>query len=306
VVYDEAVTDQTLRRLIGAMATLLVVVLAAGAFVMLTRGGSGGGATPPPASGVAVVSPGPSPAASVLTPTSNPTAAATSTPASSSSAGPSGSPLPAPLATLTFLSLKLDPTGAPGAQPRIVTFRTDGAGTVTARLATGSGATPAKTHLCLQVGAKALGCHDITSGTFTGKTSQAHANWQVTVQGTGTATPVVDLTVTFQSVTPSVKIGHARFDGTDFPATNGIQARYTARGPGDVHLVADWGGHPFLYEVDLFDESGGAGDASLANQGPSTNVDQTFPVAPGAWRLVLQNIESGFGTTDLTATIGWP
>ena len=28
--------------------------------------------------------------------------------------------------------------------------------------------------------------------------------------------------------------------------------------------------------------------------------------APGDWRLVLQNIEDGFGTTDLTATIGWP
>ena len=306
MVYDGAVTDQTLRRLIGVMATLLVVVLAAGAFVMLTRGGSGGGATPAPASGAAVASPSPSPAGSVLAPTSRPTAAATSTPASSSSGGPSASPLPAPLATLTFLSLKLDPTGAPGAQPRIVTFRTDGAGTVAARLATASGTTPAKTHMCLQVGAKVLGCKDITSGTFTGKTSQAHANWRVTVQGTATAAPIVDLTVTFQAVAPSVKIEHARFDGTDFPDTNGIQARYAVRGPGDVHLVADWGGHPFLYEVDLFDETSGTGNASLTNQGPSTNVDKTFPVGPGAWRLVLQNTENGFGTTDLTATIGWP
>ena len=70
--------------------------------------------------------------------------------------------------------------------------------------------------------------------------------------------------------------------------------------------MADWGGHPFLYEVDLFDEGAGSGNATLANQGPSTKVDQALPVTPGNWRLVLQNIEAGFGTTDLTATISWP
>ena len=70
--------------------------------------------------------------------------------------------------------------------------------------------------------------------------------------------------------------------------------------------MADWGGHPFLYEIDLFDEGAGSGNATLANQGPSTNVDQALPVTPGNWRLVLQNIEAGFGTTDLTATISWP
>jgi hypothetical protein len=222
----------------------------------------------------------------------------------SAGASPSASPLPAPLATLTFLSLKLDPTGAPGAQPRIISFSSDGAGTVSAKLTphTPSG----KTHMCLKVGSKVIGCNDITSGTFTGKTSQAHANWQVTLQGTAIATPVVDLTVTFQSLAPSVKIEHARFDGTAFPDTNGIQARFTARDTGSAHLVADWGGHPFTYEIDLFDETSGTGDVSKPNQGPSTNTDQTLPVVPGDWRLVLQNVEDGFGTTDLTATIGWP
>jgi hypothetical protein len=160
--------------------------------------------------------------------------------------------------------------------------------------------------MCLQVGTKVVGCNDITSGTFTGTTRLAHTTWKVTVQGTASATPTVDLTLTFQSLAPSVKIEHARFDGTDFPDTNGIQARFTARGPGDAHLVADWGGHPFEYEIDLVNETSGTGNASLANQGPSTNVDQTLPVTVGAWRLALQNSENGFGTTDLTATIGWP
>ena len=300
-------TDQTLRRLIGVMATLLVVVLAAGVLVVLSRGGSAGSTTPPPGSSFALASPSPSvtPGASAA-PTTSPTAAATPSVEPSASVAASASPPPVPLATLTFLHLKLDATGPPDAQPRIITFSTDGPGKILAKLATSSGTTPAKTHMCLQVGAKVLGCNDIRSGTFTGTTKQAHANWQVTVQGTAAATPTVDLTLTFQSLVPSVKIEHARFDGTDFPDTNGIQARFTARGPGDAHLVADWGGHPFVYEVDLFDETSGTGNVSLANQGPSTNVDQTMPVTVGAWRLVLQNVENGFGTTDLTATIGWP
>ncbi len=297
-------TDQTLRRVIGVLATLLVVVLAAGVLLVLSRGGSGRG-SPSPGSSVAAASASArtSPSASrALTPTATPVSTEAATP--SSGASPSASPLPAPLATLTLLDLKLDPTGTPGAQPRIVSFRSDGAGTISAKLA--SHTAHGTTHMCLKVGTKVIGCNDIASGTFTGKTTQAHTNWQVTLQGTGIATPVVDLTVTFQSLAPSVKIEHARFDGTAFPDTNGIKARFTARGSGSVHLVAGWGGHPFLYEIDLFDETSGTGNATLPNQGPSTNTDKTLPVVPGGWRLVLQNIEGGLGTTDLTAVISWP
>ena len=47
--------------------------------------------------------------------------------------------------------------------------------------------------------------------------------------------------------------------------------------------MADWGGHPFLYEIDLFDENGGPASTTqhVANQGPSTNVDQAMPVTAG-------------------------
>jgi hypothetical protein len=205
---------------------------------------------------------------------------------------------------LTFVGLKLDATSDPGGEARVVTFRSDGAGTVSAKLATSSPV--GQTHMCLLVGTKQIGCKDMRSGTFTGKTSQAHANWTVTLRGAAADAPTVDLTVTFQAVAPKVAIAHARFDGTAAPDTNGIQARFSARAAGNVRLVADWGGHPLLYEIDLFDEGAGSGNATLANQGPSTNVDQSLPVTAGNWRLVLQNIEAGFGTTDLTATISWP
>ena len=300
-------SDRTLRNVVAALAGLLVLVIAVTLLVVVGRDGSA--TATPSAPPVAIGSPSPG---ATVTPTDSAPPSAAPTPGASvapstepsPSAAPSGSPGAPALATLTFVGLKLDATADPGGEARIVTFRSDGAGTVSAKLGTNS--PQGKTHMCLLVGTKQIGCKDITSGTFTGKTSQAHANWTVTLEGTAADSPTVDLTVTFQAVAPKVAIAHARFDGTASPETNGIQARFSARAAGEVRLVADWGGHPFLYEVDLFDESGGSGNATLANQGPSTNVDQALPVTPGNWRLVLQNIEAGFGTTDLTATISWP
>jgi hypothetical protein len=294
---------------VAALTGLLVLVVAVTLLVMVGRDGSG--TASPSAPPVAASSPS---ANVTVTPTASlsPSAAPTSEPSVTPSAAPSSCPSAAPaaspgapaLATLTFVGLKLDSTADPGGEARVVTFRSDGAGTISAKLGTSSPL--GTTHMCLLVGTKQIGCKDMRSGTFTGKTSQAHASWTVTLRGAAADAPTVDLTVTFQAVAPKVAIAHARFDGTAAPDSNGIQARFSARAAGNVRLVADWGGHPFLYEIDLFDESAGSGNATLANQGPSTNVDQSLPVTAGNWRLVLQNIEAGFGTTDLTATISWP
>jgi hypothetical protein len=305
---EDVVSDRNLRYLVAGLTGLLVVVVAATLFVMAGRDDPG--AVTPTASSTAAGSPGPSggpgssgegdPTPSTATLPS----AATPSPSVIASGVASASPLPAPLATMTFLGLKLDATADPSGQPRIVTFRSDGPGTVTAKLASTSPL--GTTHMCLLVGATQIRCKDWASGTIIGKTKQAHATWTVTLRGTAIETPTVNLTVTFQAVAPSVKIRHARFDGTAFSGANGIEARFTPRTPGSARLVADWGGHPFQYEIDLFDEGSGTGDATFPNQGPSTNVDQAFPVGTGDWRIVLQNTEAGFGTTDLTATVSWP
>jgi len=283
----------------GLLAALVIVVVA---ILIVVSGRDTPAATPTPSlpTTSASVNPAGSQSAS---PSLNPTPSVEPTAVASSSAAASSSPLPAPLASITFVGLKLDSTADPAGLPRTISFSSDFAGAVTAKIAASTGG---KTHMCLQVGAKVIGCNDIAKGTFTGTTKQAHANWQVTLQGTAAAAPIVDLTITFQSLAPSATITHARFDGTDFPDTNGIQARLTARAAGDAHLVADWGGHPFQYEIDLFDETSSTGDATFPNQGPSTNVDKAFPVTAGDWRIVLQNTEGGFGITDLTATISWP
>ncbi len=302
-------TDRTLRTVVAGLSGLLVLVIAVTLLIVVGR--SGPTSASPSATPVALGSPSQD---ATVTPTeSTPPAPSTTpdvtaTPASeaSPSAGPSGSPGATTLATLTFVGLKLDATADPGGEERVVTFRSDGAGTVTAKLASTS--PQGTTHMCLLIGTKEIRCKDLASGTFTGKTSQTHANWTITLRGSAAESPTVDLTVTFQALAPSVKIEHARFDGTAAPETNGIQVRFSARAAGEVRLVADWGGHPFLYEIGLFDESGGQASTTLGSQAlePSTNVDDAMPVTAGNWRLVLKNSEAGFGTADLTATVSWP
>jgi hypothetical protein len=299
-------TDRNLRTLVAGLTGVLVVVVALALLVVVGRNGPATASRSPSQSAAASGSPS-SAAAS-----SSPSASAAATPSAppsepasvAPSAGASSSPLPSGVATMTFIGLKLDGSADPAGKARIIRFTSDGPVTVTAKLASTS--PQGTTHMCLLIGTKEVACKDLASGTFTGKTTQAHANWQVTLIGSAIETPTVDLTLTFQAVAPSVTIEHARFDGTAFPDTNGIQARFTARTPGNARLVANWGGHPFLYEVDLFDETSGSGDQTFANQGPSTNVDQSIPVTAGNWRMVLQNVEAGFGVTDLTATISWP
>ena len=299
--------DRTLRTVVAGLTGLLVLVIAVTLLIVVGRNGPASASPSAPPIAVGSPSEGPSLTPSESTQPSPGASAEQSAPPAtdaSPSAAPSGSPGASAPATLTFVGLKLDADQDPGGDARVVTFRSDGAGTVTAKLASTS--PEGQTHMCFLVGTKDLGCKDWRSGTFTGKTSQAHATWKVTLLGRDFDTPTVDLTVTFQAVAPSVKIEHARFDGTASPETNGINARFSARGAGEARLVADWGGHPFLYEIDLFDESGGSGNVTLSNQGPSTNTDEALRVTPGNWRLVLQNIEAGFGTTDLIATISWP
>lgn len=300
-------TDQTLRRIVGVMGTLLVVVLAATVLLMLSRGGSGGSgaaSASPSGSGAAVASGSASPSG---VPSANASASLEPSPGPSASPSPipSASAIPVPAAMLTFVGLKLDAKDDPGGADRIITFTSDGAGKMSVKLV--SQTPQGTTHMCFRAGTKELGCKDWSKGTFNGTTTQAHTNWRVTVRGSGIATPVVDVTVTYQVVKPKVKILNARFNGTAEPELNGIQVRFVPRAAGDARLVASWGGHPFTYEIDTFNETTGGGGPSYPNQSASISVDLATPVtANDTWRLILQNVDTGFGTTDLTATFSWP
>jgi hypothetical protein len=286
---------------------VVFVVLAAAAAGTLIGGGSPANSAKPSGSDVALGSSSPSTPAGSISASASPGATSSDQPSASptGSASPSPTAPPAPPATVTFTQLKLDARGATGDRARFITFTTDGPGTVTAKLTSDS--PQGTTHMTLRVGSTDVQTKDWAKGTMTAKTSGAHANWRVTLEGNGIDTPTVELTITFPSLKPSVKITHADFNGTSDGGYNGIQVRFAPRAAGNATLTADWGGHPFLYEIDLLNETSSTGSKTLANQGPATNTSNSFPVtAKDSWKLLLQNIETGNGVTDLTATVGWP
>jgi hypothetical protein len=222
------------------------------------------------------------------------------------SPSPSASPTPpsVPLATLTVVNIALDATNDSTGSDRVVTFKSEGPGTIEVNLSSASG--QGTTHICLLRGKNEVGCQNLGSGTFTGQTSRDSANWHVTMRGLGDATPTVKLKVTFQSSSPSVKIAHARFDGTDSPETNGIEVRFKVRSSGDAQLDATWS-DDFTYDIHVVDQGSGSGDVTLKDEGPASGVTQSWPVEPGVWRIILSNSEAGTGSAvDLTATVSWP
>jgi hypothetical protein len=203
-----------------------------------------------------------------------------------------------------FTNLKLDAKDDPAGHSRRFEFSSQGTGTITVGVTTLS--PQGKAIVCLSAEGKALGCKTTAGGSITAKTGRRTAAFVLTVRGEGIETPLVEVTITFPAKDPAVTIRNARFDGTASPDTNGIAAIVTPRADGDVAIEADWGGHPFLYEIDLFEQDG-PGTQVLPNQGPATRVSERLPVtAANPWKLLLQNIEDGFGPTEMDATVAWP
>jgi hypothetical protein len=273
---------------------------------------SGAGMSPAGSAGASTSGTGstavPATAGPVATPAGSPSAAPS--PSVEAVASPTASPPPRPSpkpgkpATIVFTGLKLDAKDDVDGKNRVLTFDSRGTGTITVSVATTS--PMGSTILCLSAGGSRIGCTTTADGNLTATTTKRTESFKVTLRGSGIETPVVDVAVTFPAKAPTITIANARFDGTDYPDTNGIVAIVTPRTDGNVTLLAQWGGHPFPYEVDLI-EQGGTGSSILPDQGPATGTSVSLPVVgSNPWRLVLQNIAGGFGVTPMTATIAWP
>ena len=304
------------QRLV-VVAVFVVAVLGGGAIaLLLSRGGDTGaspspvaqaspsGAASPSAEGSASAQPSASGSASASadaggSPTEEPSEEAT--PAEEPTATPRPTTAPGVPTTVVVTGLKLDAAADPSGADRILSFRSQGAGdiTVETRVLSPQGGV----EVCLYAAGDQVGCP--ADGSITASTTKRREEFEVELRGEGIETPVVEVTITFPARNPSIGIANARFDGTAFPETNGLQLLITAREDGVVPISASWGGHPFSYEIDLL-EVDGPGTQVLPNQGPSTGVDVTLPITTGTWRLVLQNIDDGFGVTPLDASIGWP
>ncbi len=296
-------TNQT-WRVVAALLAVILAVLGGATIAFVIAPGPGASPTPLlPSFGVGSGSPSAVAGASASLP-AEPSASSSQAP--TASPPPTPAPTPVPIAQVTITELKLDPRSPQGAGgPRFVAFTSDGPGTITAQLKAIS--PMGTTHMCLRAGSKDIKCGDDANMTIKATTTSPHVAWRVSLQGNGIATPTVELTVTFPAGSPSIKITHARFDGTGYPDTNGVQAIFVPRADGNARIVATWGGHPFTYEIDAVNQSTGTGNTTLANQGPSTNTNKTVPVtARQTWKVVLENSDAGFGKTDMTYTLSWP
>ncbi len=291
----------------GAVGLFVVAVVAGVLIASFAVGAIGGpSGTPSPAAVVSPSAPGPSPSEATSVPPASASPAASASPSASASPEPTLTPTSSPgrPATFTVTQLKLDAAEDPDGLDRELHFQADGTGAVSAKLTSIS--PQGQTVMCLRTPAKDLGCTTTADGDLGVQHKGAATDYTLTLRGDGIAAPVVEVTVTFPATAPEVTIANARFDGTAFPDFNGIQVVITPRVDGQLGLLAEWGGHPLLYEIDLT-EQGGPGGGTLADQGPATRVDIALPVtAPNAWKLVVQNIETGFGTTGMTASITWP
>ena len=290
------------------VAVFVIALVGGGILAMGVLGGGGdGGASPDPdaaASGSA--SPAPESAAPSVTapPVESPSASAAPSATPGSTATPGSSAVPGEPATIVLDGLKLDAKEDPDGKDRSVGLRTDGTGDVTATVSVVS--PPANVVMCLGADGGQPDCITTTDGKLTAAAPAGGGDFVLTLRGEGVEAPVVDVTITFPATAPAVIIAGARFDGTLYPETNGITATVTPRRNGDVTLSADWGGHPFLYEVELR-EQGGPGTVVLADQGPATRMAETWPITPpNRWTVALRNAEDGFGPTEMDATIAWP
>jgi hypothetical protein len=293
-----------------AVALVFVVAVVGGgalAFALLGGGGDGPGASSSQGAGSTATPPASLPPGDGAT--SSPAPLASSSP--STEPTPTASPSPTPTVApgrntvVVLTELKLDAKDDPDGRNRKLSFRSQGTGTVAVAVRTISPQGTAV--LCLSQDGERVGCKTTAVGTITATTTTRNADFIVTLRGDGIFTPVVEVTITFPARKPSITIANARFDGTLYPDTNGLQVFVAPRDAGEVTLDAEWGGKPFSYEVDLLEQGGSNTSIVLADQGPSTGAQASLPVTPGnPWKLLLQNINEGFGITQLDATISWP
>jgi len=286
-----------MQRLVVALAFIFAVLL--GILLATTfLGGKTGSSklTAAPSSSLAASIP---PASSG--PSTAPSASGALSP--SASASPSPSPTPAPVATIKFVQLALDAATDASGTTRTVTFAAQ-AGTVTVKLKAESGG---NTTACLFGDGKQLACRTSVGGTLTGSTTKVSSTYKLTLRGEGASKPVVTVTIAFPAAKPKVTITHARFDGTDNAAYNGLQVVTTPRAKGYYHVNASFGGHPLIYEVDLIEQGGGPGLKTVKPTTGATKLSQGFAVAPpNPWMIVVRNTEGGFGVTPMAATFTWP
>lgn len=293
-------TEERWRSVAIVLGVVLVVLVG----VVFVTSFPNGSATPTASAAASIERPsgsaGGSPSASAATaePSENasPTASPTAKPSPTTGAT-------AGLATISYTGFKLDADSDPDGKARTFTFKTDGPGTVKAKI---TGKSPqGTTKFCLKVGSSKAVCRDWKTGQLTGTTSaKGQTTFVVTAIGVGTATPVVDLAMSFRAREPSVTLTNGRFDGKHGDGYNGMAGKLKVRSGGTIAINATWGSTAYDYTysvVDLVKATGGG-----VFPGNGTGVDKSDTVTPSqSYGFSLFNSADPAGPVRLTMTMSW-
>jgi hypothetical protein len=232
------------------------------------------------------------------------------------SASPTASPTPAPTqsaptAVINFTGMTLDAGSTTGATARTFTFISDGIGAVGMQITKSSGGT---VKFCAKVDTSAFSCKSGGNPGFPKASADTpHSVWTVTIIGSGTDTPTVDVRFSWPTAAAKITLSHGRLQGSSTQGVpeglNGFTATFQPRSSGDVNLQASWTSITTDVQVTLADVS----------VPPAVNVDQqTFNgvgfLAPAythgldqgkSYQISLRNTAADSNRPDLTAQINF-
>lgn len=293
-------TEERWRSVAIVLGVVLVVLVG----VVFVTSFPSGSASPTASAGASIVRPSDGAVASpsAATPSSEPSESATPTATETPKPSPTTATT-AGLATISFTGFKLDADNDPAGKARTFTFKTDGPGTVKAKL---TGKSPQGTStFCLKVGSSKAVCRAWKTGQLTGTTSaKGQTTFVVTAIGVGTATPVVDVAISFRAREPSVTLTNGRFDGKPADGYNGMSGKLKVRSGGTIAINATWGSTAYDYTYSVVDLVSATGGGVFPGNG--TGVDKSDTVTPSqSYGFSLVNSADPAGPVKLTMTMSW-
>jgi hypothetical protein len=306
------VSNRDWQRVSQFLGVLLVLLVAAAAAVVLLRPNSTPAGVSPTPTRLASVSPSPSrtprPTASVASPsdgatpsaepspepTPTPTDAPTPTPKPEITPTPTASPTAtptleptAPERSIRFIGLGFDGPTSVAPTARTITFRSEGPGQVLARLYRAS---EGRVRFCLTRKGGTGTCVESDHGTLIGSTEASGKTvWTVTAIGTAGVAPTADVRLVFRTTDPRLTLEGFRFEGTDRPGYNGIEAELLSE-EGDFRIDADWDGPERPWRAQLVDADGGGTVAETEGTGNDLRLES--PVGATRLHLSVTNTEA--------------
>jgi hypothetical protein len=193
---------------------------------------------------------------------------------------------------------------------RTFTFESDGPGAISAQVVASSPIDT--TTLCLAMDDTAATC--VTGGTPSfpaAVTETHHSRWTVTLISAGESSPTVDVAFSWPTNSPSITLGHGRFQGVpNRDSLRTLTALFRPRAVGNATLDASWPPGVLHASVVLTDIT--TAPETMVRQIEYAQATATTPVysapvgAGRTYRLTLLNDDADGLRPDLTATITFP